>query len=109
MFFKLNGFLFSLFNRKQLAEGTGVSPEGSGFRAMTLAYVVNSREEVDDLYEKFKERGIHILKSPVNVPFGAYYFSFCDPEKNIFEVTYNPYIPLDDDGNVVTHKNIDKL
>ncbi|MEO7046061.1 MAG: VOC family protein [Ferruginibacter sp.] len=109
VFFNLNGFMFSLFGRKQLAENLGVSEEGSGFRAFNLAYNVNSKNEVDEIYQKFKVKGVKILKEPESTPFGGYFFTFSDVEGNILEIAFNPYIPLDNVGNTITHKSIDNL
>ncbi|RCH56353.1 VOC family protein [Mucilaginibacter hurinus] len=109
VFFKMNGFLFSLFNRRALAEGVGVQHEGSGFRPVVLSYNVPVQDEVDELYAAFKSRDINILKSPVHTPFGGYYFAFADPENNVWEIAYNPYIPLDAAGNTITHESISDL
>ncbi|WP_373331535.1 VOC family protein [Salmonirosea aquatica] len=109
VFFKMNGFLFSLLDRKALAEGSGVQAEGQGFRSITLSYNVSSTEQVDQLHEQFKANGITILKAPTDTPFGGYYFTFADLENNVLEVAYNPYIPQDDTGNMLTHYNIDNL
>lgn len=109
VFFKLNGLLFSLLDRKTLAEGSGVDASGSGFRSITLSYNVSTKEEVDERYQKLKAKGVTFFKTPGPTPFGGYYFTFSDPEHNVLEISYNPYIPLDDAGNVVTHKNIDNL
>ena len=109
VFFKLNGFLFSLFDRKNLAEGSGVSTDGKGFRSMVMAYNVPSKEQVDEVYKQFQNKGIKILKAPGPTPFGGYYFVFADPEENVLEVAFNPYIPLDEKGDVITHESIDDL
>ena len=109
VFYRMNGFLFSLFDRTNLATGAGVSAGGSGFRSFTLAYNVESRQEVDRLFDELKEKGVKILKEPQDTPFGGYFFCFADVEDNVLEVAYNPYIPLDENGNTITHKNIDHL
>jgi len=109
IFFKLNGFLFSLFDRRQLAQSSGVDATGSGFRSLTISYNVPSKEDVDKMHQKFIDDGVPILKTPVATPFGGYYFTFSDLEGNVLEVAYNPYIPLDDAGNVITHNSIDNL
>ncbi len=36
VFFKMNGFMFSLFGRKQLAKNLGISYEASGFHSFIL-------------------------------------------------------------------------
>ena len=109
IFFKLNGFLLSLMDRKGLAQGSGVDASGSGFRSFTLSYNVEDKSDVDKFFEKLKASGVKIVKEPGPTPFGGYYFVFADLENNILEIAYNPYIPLDDAGNVITHKKIDHL
>lgn len=109
VFFKMNGFLFSLFDRKNLASGAGVSAEGSGFRSLTLSHNVNSKQEVDGLFDELKKKAVKILTDPQDTPFGGYFFCFTDVEDNVLEITYNPYIPLDESGNTITHKSIDHL
>lgn len=41
--------------------------------------------------------------------FGGCYFLFADPEGNIWEVSYNPLILIDQSGNVLEHPSIDNL
>jgi hypothetical protein len=50
-----------------------------------------------------------ILKEPMAPPFGGYCFLMADMEDNIWEVSWNIFIPLDERGNVITHKPIDHL
>jgi len=109
VFYKMNGFLFSLFSRNSLATGAGVSAKGDGFRSFVLAYNVNSKQEVDGLFDELKAKDIKILKEPQDTSFGGYFFYFVDIEDNVLEVAYNPYVLLDDAGNIVTHKSIDHL
>lgn len=109
VFFKLNGLLFGLFGRKEMAETAGMSPEGSGFRPLTLAYMVGSKKEVVDLYTSLKNKGVKIVREPEEPPIGGYYFLAADPEGNVWDIAYNLFIPLDENGNVITHKSIDHL
>jgi uncharacterized protein len=110
VFYKLNGFLFSLFDRKALADFIGIPfHEEHRAGAFTLAYNVRSKEEVTELYQKLKSVNVHIVKEPVEPPFGGLFFYFSDVEGNILEVAYNPYTPLDEKGNVITHKSIEDL
>ncbi|MVM29022.1 VOC family protein [Spirosoma sp. HMF4905] len=105
----MNGFLFSLFDRKSLAAGAGVSASEHGFRSFTFAYNVSSKQEVDLLFDELKEKGVNMLNEPQDTPFGGYFFCFADVEDNVLEVAYNPYIPLDESGNAISHNNIDNL
>lgn len=107
-FFKLNGFLLSMFDRKKLAEFVGVDHNGQGFRSVTIGYNVDSKDEVLNLYDRLKDK-VNILKEPTEPPFGGLFFYFADVEGNIIEVAQNPYIMLDPLNNAIGHKPIDKL
>lgn len=107
-FFKLNGFLLSMFDLKKLAEFVGVDLNGQGFRSVTIGYNVESREEVLNLYDRLKDK-VNILKEPAEPPFGGLFFYFADIEGNIIEIAQNPYITLDQLSNAIDHKPIDKL
>jgi predicted enzyme related to lactoylglutathione lyase len=109
VFFKHNGFLFSICKRTDLAEFIGISPEGTGFRSVTFSYNVSSKGEAIELYFKLKNNGVKIIKEPTEPSFGGYFFYFSDIEGNILEVAYNPFIPMDYNGNVITHKSIEHL
>lgn len=109
VFYKLNGFLLSICNKKELAGFIDISPAGNGFRSFTLGYNVPTKEEVDRLYERFRTKEVSIVKEPTETSFGAYFFYFSDPENNILEIAYNPFIPMDTDGNTLTHLPVDHL
>ncbi|QHT69146.1 VOC family protein [Rhodocytophaga rosea] len=109
VFYKFNGFLLSLFDRKALSDFIGIPFNEHGKSLFTLAYNVRSKEEVMELYYKLKSVNVHIIKEPMEPPFGGLFFYFSDVEGNILEVAYNPYTPLDDTGNVITHKSIEGL
>ena len=99
-FFKLNGILFSLYPREKLAEDAGVSPEGTGFKAFTLAYNTRSREEVDQVIAGLEEKGVTIVKRPQDVFWGGYSSYVADPDGNLWEIAFNPYLEIDEAGNV---------
>lgn len=109
VFYQLNGFLFSLCKRPDLAKFVGIPPEGSGFRAVTIGYNVHSEQEVRDIHTRLKAQGVDVLQEPTAAPFGGLFFYFKDVEGNILEVAYNTYIPLDEKNNAVGHKPIDQL
>ncbi|MGY0036613.1 VOC family protein [Pedobacter sp. NJ-S-72] len=109
VFYQMNGFLFSIGKRKDLADFIGVPTEGRGFRAVTIGYNVPTAQEVTVIYEKLKAKGVKILKAPTIPPFGGLFFYFEDIEGNIIEVAYSTFIPLDVHHNAVGHKSIDHL
>jgi predicted enzyme related to lactoylglutathione lyase len=109
VFYKMNGFLFSIGKRKELAGFIGVNPEGSGFRSVTFGYNVGIEDEVRALYEQLKDKGVKILKEPTEPPFGGLFFYFEDVEGNIIEIAYSTFIPLDSEHNALGHQSIDHL
>lgn len=109
LFIKCNGFLFSICKKAQLAPLIGVKSEGTGFRSFTISYNVPTRQEVDQWFANLKAKGVKTFQEPTETFFGGYFFYFSDVEGNILEIAYNPYAPLDESGNVITHHSIDDL
>jgi len=108
VFYKLNGFLLSICDRKSLANFIGIDHKGNGFRSVTIGYNVDRKEEVLELYDQLKDK-VKILKAPTEPPFGGLFFYFEDVEGNIIEVAQNPFITLDKNKNATDHKAIDHL
>ena len=108
VFYKLNGFLLSICDRKMLADFIGIDHKGQGFRSVTIGYNVDSKEEVLALYEHLKDK-VKILKEPTELPFGGIFFYFTDIEGNIIEIAQNSFITLDKNKNAIDHKSIDHL
>ncbi|NGP87962.1 VOC family protein [Aliifodinibius halophilus] len=100
-FFHLNGFQLAIFSRDALAQDAEVPPEGSGFKSFSLAYNLQSKSAVDNLFEEFQSKGVIIRKKPEEVFWGGYSDYIADPEDNLWEIAYNPYMSFDEDGNVI--------
>ena len=101
-FFQLNGIQLALFGREELAEDASIHSEGSsGFRSFTLAHNVESEQEVDELFEELKDQGAEVAKKPEKTPWGGYSGYIADPEGNLWEIAYNPFMEYDEDGNVL--------
>ena len=103
-FFQLNGILLSLYPREKLAEDAKVSHKGSGFKGFTLAYNTRSKEEVDSLFEDLKRKGVRVVKQPEEVFWGGYSGYIADPDDNLWEIAYNPFLSLDKKGNTIESK-----
>lgn len=100
-FFQLNGILLSLYPREKLAEDAGVSPNGNGFNGLSLAYNTRTKSEVDELFELFEKRGVTIVKKPEDVFWGGYSGYVADPDRNLWEIAFNPYLAIDEEGNTL--------
>lgn len=92
VFFELNGVLLSLYNREALAEDATVDAAGSGFKGFTLAHNLGSETEVDNLINDLRGKGVTIVKEPQKVFWGGYSSYFADPDGNLWEVAYNPFL-----------------
>lgn len=91
IFFELNGFLLSIYERNKLAEDAAVDSSGNGFKGFTLSYLTRSEQEVNDLTESLSKKGVRILKEPQKVFWGGYHCYVADPDGNLWEIVYNPY------------------
>ncbi|HCE57614.1 MAG TPA: glyoxalase [Prolixibacteraceae bacterium] len=92
VFFELNGIFLSLYNREALADDATVDAAGSGFKGFTLAHNLGSEAEVDNLINELRSKGVTIVKEPQKVFWGGYSSYFADPDDNLWEVAYNPFL-----------------
>lgn len=99
-FFQAGGVVLAIYPREKLAEDALVSPEGSGFPGITLAYNTQSELEVDEIISDLKAKGVKIIKEPQKVFWGGYSSYFADPDDYRWEVAYNPFFPFDENGNL---------
>jgi uncharacterized protein len=100
-FFDANGIVLGLFGFQALAEDAGVKvgpvPE---FRGVGLAWNGASEVEVDSIMAHAVQAGATITKKAQKVFWGGYSGYFADPEKNLWEVAYNPFFPFDERGHI---------
>ena len=110
VFFKLGGILLGFFEKEDLARDARVEPaSGVNSKAFSLAHDVRTEEEVDELFALLESRGVEIVKRPEKTFFGAYGGYVADVEGNPWDIAYNPYVELDERGDVVAHKDIKHL
>lgn len=92
-FFEMGKTWLSLFPREELAKDAGVSGEGSGFAAFTLAHNLGSIEAVDALFAELRAADVRIVREPHRAPWGGYSGYFADSEGFLWEVAWNPHFP----------------
>ncbi|AKD04726.1 VOC family protein [Pontibacter korlensis] len=96
VFFQLNGIQLALFPQESLADDAGIPSEGSGFKKFTLAHNVRSEQEVDELVAQLEEKGATVVKRPEKVFWGGYSSYIADPDDNLWEIAYNPFLLLEE-------------
>jgi uncharacterized protein len=100
-FFKLNGIVLALFDKKGLAEDAGVAYKGSGFPGITLAHNVRSEKEVEEIFQSVIKLGAKAIKKPDKTSWGGYSGYFADLDGYLWEVVYNPHWKMDRRGSVI--------
>jgi predicted lactoylglutathione lyase len=87
------GVALALFGWDALAEDAQVSPEGHGFRGVTLAHNVRAREEVAPILAEAARAGGRIVKPAQDVFWGGHCGYFADLDGHLWEVAFNPNQP----------------
>ena len=99
-FMSAGGVVLSLFGRADLAADAQVADAPTGFAAITLAYNCRSEAEVDTVIAHAVACGAAIKKRAQKVFWGGYAGYFADPDSHLWEVAYNPFMPMDADGRL---------
>lgn len=100
-FFDAGGVVLALFGRDALADDASVPRGKPEFSGIALAHNVNSETEVDDCLAEAVAAGARLLKPGQKAFWGGYSGYFADPDGHLWEVAYNPFLPLDRDGRVM--------
>jgi catechol 2,3-dioxygenase-like lactoylglutathione lyase family enzyme len=98
VFFQAGPMALCLFPREGLASDAGVSGEGSGFSGLALAHNVRAREDVAIVLAEVEAAGGRIVKPSTEAPWGGQAGYFADPDGHLWEVAWNSFFPLADDG-----------
>jgi catechol 2,3-dioxygenase-like lactoylglutathione lyase family enzyme len=69
----------ALYEREAAAQDAGVSSKGSGFRGVSLHYIVDSRDEVDAVMAQAVQAGASVVQEVAATQWGCFgYFSDAD-------------------------------
>ena len=89
---EIEGVRLSLCEINKLARDVNVykPPEiATGFTGMTLAYNLNSKEDVDEFYSKVQELGGYVEHAPEKAKdWNGYHFYFKDLDGHYWEIAY---------------------
>jgi predicted lactoylglutathione lyase len=99
-FFDAGGVVLSVFGREDLEKDAALPANKPGFSGVALAHNVGSEAEVDQVLGEAIAAGAKLLKPGQKAFWGGYSGYFSDPDGHIWEVAYNPFMPLDASGRV---------
>jgi uncharacterized protein len=99
-FFQAGGIALALYPRQELAKDANVSAEGHGFAGITIAYNTRSRAEVDSVLAEAHRAGANLLKPAQEAFWGGYSGYFSDPGGFLWEVAWNPFFEIRQDGSL---------
>lgn len=102
--YNLGGVAFGIWERDKLHEDIGLMgntcPPGI-CPNFALAFNARSEAEVDAIFEKLVAADVNITKRPHKAPWGGYSGYFLDPDNNAWEVVFNPFWKIGEDGRLV--------
>ena len=99
VFFQAGGMVLALWDRRSLAQDSGVEDSG-GWGGATLAHNVRSPAEVDAVIAQVEPAGGTVARPGGETFWGGYSGAFCDPDGHPWEVAHNPRWTLAEDGSV---------
>jgi catechol 2,3-dioxygenase-like lactoylglutathione lyase family enzyme len=91
--------VLALYAWDELAADAGMPAEGSGFRGVTLAYVVRTDERVDEVLAEAARAGAEIVRPAREADWGGYSGYFADPDGHLWEVARAEELPSAEDGD----------
>jgi len=99
-FFQMGGIILGLYGRAALAEDAQVADSEPGFSGVALAHNTRSKDEVDAVLALAEKAGATIKKPAQEVFWGGYSGYFADPDGHLWEVAWNPFFPIADNGAI---------
>ena len=107
VFYQLHGAVLGLFGIGPLAADQGRPDATLGTGAITLAQNFDDTDAVDAAYAAALAAGATALKPPEKVFWGGYSGYFADPDGHPWEVAFNPFWPLGNDGSLILPESPD--
>lgn len=96
-FFDLQaGMRLALWPRRSIATDAGLPEASRSPTEFTIGHNVGSREAVDAVMEQTADAGATIVKPAGETFWGGYAGYFQDPDGHLWEIAWNPAIPVQD-------------
>ena len=94
-FFKLqDGVMLALWPRTSIASDSGLALQPASATDFTIGHNVGSRDDVDTVMEQAARAGATIVKPAGDTFWGGYAGYFQDPDGHLWEVVWNPSMPI---------------
>jgi hypothetical protein len=100
VFYNHGGIVLALYPLDKLAEDAGIPSKRSGFSGVTLAINQDSKEAVDETFQKVFEEGAKALVPPRDTFWGGYDTYFADPDGYAWKIAWAPFREFDDQGSL---------
>jgi catechol 2,3-dioxygenase-like lactoylglutathione lyase family enzyme len=89
-----HGLRLALWPRASISHDTGLAVSPSSPTDMTLGHNVGSKEDVDSVMKEASAAGAEIVKAAHETFYGGYSGYFRDPDGHLWEVVWNPQLPV---------------
>ncbi len=99
-FYQTGGSILALYGRKSLEEEIGRALPADTLGGITIAWNGRSEAEVDKVFQQAVDAGAEPVKRPVKVFWGGYSSYVAIPGGHLLEIAYNPFWPIDPQGNI---------
>jgi catechol 2,3-dioxygenase-like lactoylglutathione lyase family enzyme len=90
------GLLLMLYPRSELSKDANLPVTGPSAVEFSLGYAVPRREAVDELLRRAEAAGATLTDAPHERPWGIYSGYFLDPDGHLWEILWNPKMPMAD-------------
>lgn len=101
-FYQAGGMVVALWERSALAIDSGTQDlDRGGWGGVTLALNVAAPADVDEVVAQAEEVGARVVRTPDATYWGGYSGVFCDPDDHPWEIAYNPYWTITEDGRTL--------
>ena len=92
------GMSVALYERAKLAADLGIGAMTLGTGLATYAYNVRTEPEVAEVLAAARAAGGRVVKDAQPTDWGGHHGFFADPDGHLWEIAYNPFAPLREDG-----------
>ncbi len=99
-FFRAGAVVLGLWSCDAQIEDANAGDLWTGNGGIVVAMNCASEAEVDTMLVKAAGAGARILKSAEKASWGGYNGYFADADGNVWEVAYNPFWPMQENGRI---------